>query len=133
MKRARIAIALSAVVTVASAVLAPTASAASGPLSGTWTSVDTDGSNQTLDIRGSGVHVYSMSYIDDAATSACSGDPAQIIGPGHPDGDSLTMVGSLTCLPGGNFIRSRIVIGFVYDGSADTLTDDFGIVWHRAS
>ena len=133
MKRARIAVALSAVVTVSSAVLAPTASAAGGPLAGTWTSIDTDGSSQTLDIRGSGAHVYSMTYVDDVATSACGGDPAQITGPGHPEGDSVTMVGALTCLPGGNFIRSRIVLGFVYDGSADTLTDDFGIVWHRAS
>ena len=131
MKRARIAIALTAGLTIASAVLAPTASAARGPLAGTWTSVDTDGSNQTLDIAGSGAHVYSMFYADDAATGACGGNPAQVTGPGYPDGDSLTMVGALTCKPGGNIFRSRIVIGYTYDGAADTLTDDFGIVWHR--
>jgi hypothetical protein len=133
MKRARIAIALSAVVTVASAVVAPIASAASGPLAGTWTSVDTDGSNQTLDIRGSGVHVYSMTYFDESATSACGGDPAQVTGPGYPDGDNLTMVGAPICLPGGIFAPPRFVIEYVYDGSADTLTDSFGIVWHRSS
>lgn len=116
-----------------SAAYAPTASAASGPLAATWISVDTDGSNQTLDIKGSGVHVYSMFYFDDAATGVCGGDPARVTGPGYPDGDNLTMVGALTCLPGGNVLRSRLIIGFVYDGSADTLTDDFGVVWHRAN
>jgi hypothetical protein len=133
MKRARIAIGLSGVITVASATLSPLASAASGPLAGTWTSIDIpDGSSQTLDIRGSGARVYSMLWLDHGAT-ACGGDPAQISGPGYPDGDDLIMVGALKCLPGGNFIRSRIAIGFVYDGSADTLTDEFGVVWHRTS
>jgi hypothetical protein len=134
MKRTRIALALSlsAVITGASVGLGATASAAGGPLAGTWTSIDTDGSNQTLDIRGSGRHVYSMYYYDDAATSACGGDPAQVTGTGHPDGDNLTMVGALACLPGGNWVRSRIVLAYVYDGSTDTLTDDAGVVWHRA-
>ena len=74
-----------------------------------------------------------MSYVDDAATDACGGDPAQVKGPGYPDGDSVTMVGTLTCLPGGNVFRTRIAIGFVHDDATDTLTDDFGIVWHRVS
>lgn len=56
------AMALSAVLSVAAFALVPTDWAASGPLAGTWTSVDTDGSNRTLDIKGSGVHVYSMFY-----------------------------------------------------------------------
>ena len=133
MKRARIAVALTAGLTLAGAVAPATASAASGPLAGTWASVDTDGSNQTLDIRGSGAHVYSMFYVDDAATGACGGDPAQVTGPGYVDGDTVTMVGVLTCRPGGNVIRSRIVIGFVYDSSTEDLTDDFGVVWHRTS
>ena len=134
MKGTRIAVALSlgAVLTVGSAGLGSAASS-QGPLAGTWTSVDTDGSNQTLDIRGSGRHVYAMVYYDDAATSACGGDPAQVTGPGYPDGEHLTLVGALTCLPGGNFLRSRIAPGYTYDASTDTLTDDFEIVWHRAS
>ena len=132
MKRTRTALALSAVLMTASAVLSPTALAASGPLAGTWTSVDTDGSNQTLDIRGSGRLVYSMYYVDDVATSACGGDAAQLTGRGYPDGDTVTMVGALTCVPGGNLVPS-FALGFVYDSGTDTLTDEFGIVWHRAS
>lgn len=107
------------------------ASAASGPLAGTWTSIDNDGSTQTLDITGSGRHAYSMVYVDEIATSACDGDPAQLTGPGFLVGEDLVMVGSLVCMPGGNALRSRIDIFFDYDAGTDTLTDSFGIVWER--
>ena len=72
---------------------APPASAASGPLAGTWTSVDIDGSNQTLDIMGSGSHAYSMIYSDESATNACDGDPAVVSGPGFVDGDHFSRSG----------------------------------------
>jgi hypothetical protein len=49
------------------------------------------------------------------------------------DGDSLVAVGVLVCLPGGNVLRERLAIGYQYDPGTDTLTDDFGILWHRAS
>jgi hypothetical protein len=116
-----------------SAVLAPSAMAASGGLAGRWTSVDTDGSHQTLDIRGSGSRAYAVVYVDDSATSVCGGAPARISGPGYVDGDSLVAVGVLVCLPGGNVLRERLAIGYQYDAATDTLTDDFGILWHRAS
>jgi hypothetical protein len=132
MAHARLATALSAVLTLAGVALAGPASAAGGPLAGTWTSIDTDGSNQTLDIMGSGGHVYSKIYVDEAATGACDGNPATITGPGFVDGDVVVLNGALTCLPGGNVFRSRITVGFVHDSSTDTLTDDFGITWHRA-
>jgi hypothetical protein len=102
-------------------------------LAGAWTSVDADGSNQTLSIMGSGSHAYSMIYYDESATSACEGDPARVAGPGFVDGDDLVMVGTLACLPGGNRFRSRIEITYHYDAGTDTLTDAFGIEWHRAS
>ena len=133
MAQTRLTTALSAVLILAGVALAAPASAASGPLAGTWTSTDTDGSHQTLDIMGSGSHVYSMIYVDDAATQACDGDPARLTGPGVVDGEALVMNAVLTCQPGGNVIRSRLTVGFVYDSSTDTLTDDFGIVWHRAA
>jgi hypothetical protein len=47
------------------------------------------------------------------------------------DGNDVVMEGTLVCLPGGNPFRSRLAIGFRYDAGADTLTDSFGIVWHR--
>ena len=125
-------IAASVIIAAVGFAVAPSASAASGPLAGTWTSVDNDGSNQVLDISGSGNRAYSMAYTDDSATSACGGDPARISGPGFVEGEDLLMVGSIVCLPGGNGLRERISIYFDYDAGSDTLTDDFGIVWHRA-
>lgn len=132
MKRTRLAVALGATLLGVGAFVAPMASAASGPLAGTWTSVDTDGSNQTLTVTGSGQRTYSMVYHDEAAHSACDGNPATLSGPGFVDGDTVVQVGALTCQPGGNVFRTRIAIGYTYDGSTDTLTDDFGIVWERA-
>lgn len=80
-----------------------------------------------------GPNARKASHARSSATGACGGDPARITGAGFADGGDLTMMGTLTCVPGGNVLRSRIVIGFAYDGSTDTLTDDFGIVWLRAS
>ena len=134
MKRAALSIVVSVVLASAAAFLAPAAAtAASGTLAGTWTSVDTDGSKQTLDITGSGRHAYSMVYVDDSATGACGGSPARLSGPGFVDGSDVLMVASLVCLPGGNVVRSRLAVTFAYDSGSDTLADDFGIVWHRAT
>lgn len=112
---------------------APSVSAASGPLAGTWVSVDSDGSNQTLDIRGSGRRAYAMTYFDESATSACEGNPARLSGPGFVDGDHIRHSGPVVCLPGGNVFESRFSVSYHYDAGTDTLTDDFGIVWHRAN
>jgi hypothetical protein len=124
-----------AVVAAAAALLIPATSAeaaGAGSLAGTWTSTDTDGSQQTLDIRGSGNFAYSMVYVDVSAT-VCGGDPARLSGPGYVDGDSVLMVAVLVCQPGGNVLKERLTIGFQHDTATHTLTDDFGIVWHRAS
>jgi len=131
MKRTLLSIAAGAIFACVSAILAPTAWAASGGLAGAWASVDTDGSNQTLDISGSGRNAYSMVYYDESATGACNGAPARIVGPGFVAGNEVAMIGTLVCLPGGNVFRSRLAIGFGYDAGTDTLTDSFGIVWHR--
>jgi hypothetical protein len=84
-------------------------------------------------VRGTGRTVYAMTYFDDSATNACHGNPARISGPGFVDGDHILHVGPVVCLPRGNVFRSRFAIGYDYDADTDTLTDDFGIVWHRAS
>lgn len=104
--------------------------AAQGSLAGTWTSTDTDGSNQTLTITASGRRVYAMSLYDDAA-SLCGGAPALATGSGNVEGDTLLMRAAAVCLPGGNVLRGVIGIGFVHTGD-DTLIDDFGVVWSRA-
>lgn len=133
MRRAALSVAVTVILGFVSAVLAPSASAASGSLAGTWTSVDSDGSNQTLEIMGAGNHAYSMIYYDDSATNACDGDPARVTGPGFVDGNDLLMAGAIVCLPGGNPLRTRIDISYVYDAGTDTLTDAFGIVWQRGA
>ena len=104
--------------------------ATQGSLAGTWTSTDTDGSTQTLTITASGRHVYAMSLFDDAAT-LCGGAPALATGSGSVDEDELLMRAAAVCLPGGNVLRGVIDIGFIQTG-ADTLVDDFGVVWTRA-
>jgi hypothetical protein len=131
MKKTPLSIAAGAILACGSVILAPTAWAAGGGLADTWTSVDTDGSDQTLSITGSGGKAYAMVYDDDSAT-VCNGAPARIVGPGFVDGSDVVMEGTLVCLPGGNPFRSRLAIGFRYDAGTDTLTDSFGVVWHRA-
>jgi hypothetical protein len=115
------------------ALLAPPAFAGQGELAGNWTSVDLDGSHQTLNITGAGNPSYAMFLQDDETSGACGGQPAQLVGLGSADGDELVMLGSLVCLPGGNPIPgTRIFFSFEHDPAADTLTDFTGVVWHRA-
>ena len=101
-----------------------------GGFAGSWSSIDTDGSNQVLRVTGSGKGSYGMVLYDDAA-SACGGAPTLFVGSGHPDGDELVMVGALACQPGGNILHGVVPIGFSYDPSDDTLTDFFGVTWTR--
>jgi hypothetical protein len=113
------------------------ASAAASPrddaFRGTWTSIDVDGSNQTLAIQGSGqTGHHAMFLFDDSATTACDGSPAHLQGSGVVEGDSLVMIGTLTCMPGGNPLRGRTSVGFVHDPGTDTLSDDSGVTWYRA-
>jgi len=116
------------------AVLAPPASATAGALAGTWVSVDVDGSNQTLEIKGAGNPVYSMSFVDDFTTGVCGGPPAKLVGHGVADGDGVFLLGTLVCLHGGNPIPGeRVSFSLEYDAATDTLTDFAGVVWERAS
>jgi hypothetical protein len=100
---------------------------------GSWTSIDHDGSHQTLDVRGSGQQGhYAMFLFDDSATVACDGTPAHVQGSGVVDGNRLVLTGPLTCTPGGNPLPFLISFGFEYDPGTDTLTDDSGVTWYRA-
>ena len=130
MRRILLTLASALMLVVISVGTAGEAAAEQGVLSGTWTSVDTDGSNQVLRIRGSGEGAYAMSLFDDSA-GACDGAPAMFVGSGEPDGTNLAMSGTLTCLPGGNGVRHRLTFGFVYDHATDTLTG-LGVTWHRS-
>jgi hypothetical protein len=109
------------------------AAAQTDAFTGTWTSTDFDGSNQTLTVGGSGtVGRHSVQLFDDSATSACEGAPARVSGLGTVDESTLVMTGTLTCMPGGNPLRFRISIAFEHDAATDTLTDEFGVVWERS-
>lgn len=73
-----------------------------------------------------------MFIFDDSATGACDGRPAHVVGRGVADEDSVLMQATLTCLPGGNVLRHRISVEFFYSAGSDALTDEFGVLWHRA-
>ena len=115
------------------ALAAPAATAADG-FRGTWTSTDTDLSNQTLWINGSGqTGRYAVSLYDDAASQACGGAPARAQGSGWAEGDTLYWGGTVTCPGTGRGpVTGRIgIAALMYDADTDTLIDDAGIVWYR--
>ena len=129
----RLAIALSCLAYVV-AMSAPPASASGGRLAGLWTSVDIDGSNQTLTIKGAGNPAYSMVLRDDFTSGACDGPPAKVVGHGRAAGNDLFIFGTMVCLHGGNPIPGeRISFGLEYDVATDTLTDSAGVVWERTN
>lgn len=114
------------------AVVAGPAAAKPGNLAGSWVSVDLDGSNQTLRIKGAGRHVYAMFYRDDRTSGICEGAPAKVTGRGVAEGNELAARGTLVCLPGGNPLPGqRVAVHYHYDAGTDTLTDSWGVVWQR--
>ena len=111
--------------------LAPAVSAADPGFAGTWRSIDSDGSTQALAIgRGSTPAVT----FQDFYASSCdnTGAPAtQFVanGRGSIDGPSMWVE-----FRNGGCGQAKIgpfELGYSYDSSSDTLTDDFGITWYR--
>ena len=116
--------------TILGTTLAPASAAAeASPFAGTWASIDTDGSNQTMKISGSTKGALGVRYFDDVAT-VCGGDAARFAGTGRVDGDVLEADVLLVCIPGGN-VFGHITIEATYDASTDTLSDPSGVVWTR--
>lgn len=111
------------------ALLPASAAAEVSPFAGTWTSIDTDGSHQTMKISGSTAGSLGVRYYDDVGT-VCGGDPARFAGTGRVDGDVLEADVLLVCIPGGN-VFGHITIEATYDASTDTLSDPSGVVWTR--
>ena len=107
------------------------AHAASG-FAGRWTATDGDGSNLSLSIEGGGGGHYAVREVDDAAT-VCGGAPASVSGAGTLEGELLVLRATLACVPGGNTFRQRIELTFSHTSSPETLTDNDGVVWSRAS
>jgi hypothetical protein len=109
-----------------------TAAKPSDPFSGVWTSIDTDGSDQTISFGGPGslrfVHYF------DVGASACGWPDinvtATLNGIGTVSGDTLTTDLNGQCNGTGQDLSSSGVT-YTYDSTTDTLTDSFGTTWYR--
>jgi hypothetical protein len=116
--------------TVGMLAFAPLTAAADAPFAGTWTSVDTDGSTQGLAIgRGS---TPAVTYLDFYASSCASDGPStQFVATGRGTIDDSMMWVDFRNGGCGRHKIGPFGLGFAYDAASDTLTDDFGISWHR--
>jgi hypothetical protein len=108
-----------------------TAGKPSDPFLGVWTSVDTDGSNQTISFGGSGSLRF-VHYFDDGA-SACGWPEdnvtATLNGTGTVSGDTLTTDLTGQCNGTGQDLSSSAT--YTYDSNTNTLLDSFGVTWSR--
>lgn len=114
----------------ATALTAPTVSAATTPFTGAWTSVDTDGSIQYLTITG-GNRIHGT-YVD-LGGSICvnNGAPTEVFRAGligTVDGDVLE--GEFVSAHCGPVFFELGFFGLVYDPATDTL-DDGSVTWTR--
>lgn len=107
-------------------------------LVGTWESIDTDGSYQTMDIRAVDGDGYEV-VVDDDGASVCSGAPSTMTGTGRLDGAALVIpTPKLTCGDGstrvpldGSSLEELRDYTLVHDPATDTLTDSLGVQWWR--
>jgi hypothetical protein len=114
------------------------AAAAPDPFKGTWYSVDTDGSNQTLHVGGGPGGTYHVRYHDDGAT-VCGVDPVtDVILYAASGSGALTSAGNvlsgdvaLYCFASPRLFYGNVTLTYSYNAGTDTLTDFWGIVWHR--
>lgn len=136
MKRFRITTSIATLMVMLSITVAPVASAAqAGGFTGTWASVDIDGSNQVLLISQS-AGGYSLTWFDDGA-SICGKDangkpiyPAIGRGKGYADGYSLHINVRFWCLSQPPTFWGTVGVDFTYDPATETLWDGW-VLWHR--
>jgi hypothetical protein len=107
------------------------------PLIGDWVSIDVDGSNQTLSIRGGVGEAFDVRFEDFGAT-VCGTNPvtgslyaATAQGSMTAAGNDLTGSLPLYCQSNPPRLWGNADLHFVYDPTADSLTDGIGVVWHR--
>jgi hypothetical protein len=108
--------------------LSVTATVFQSPYPGRWQSTDKDGSHQTLGITEDAA-VLSVTYNDTVAT-VCGGNPAMATGSAIAAGYKLTLTMSVSCLNPTKYWGTAPYI-FTYTLAADTLTDNYAIIWHR--
>jgi hypothetical protein len=102
---------------------------------GSWTSIDVDGSAQTMELALTDDGAVQMDIHDDAGT-VCSGAAATIVGAGRLGGDALIIaVESVTCDDGSEPLldldEEPLDITFIHDPARDVLADDIGVEWSR--
>lgn len=103
---------------------------------GGWTSIDTDGSAQTMEIATTDDGSAQITIHDAAATAACAGVAATVAGTGELDsrGGLAVVISGLTCEDGSEPSVLAEELGdvmFTYDRQSDTLTETSGVVWRR--
>ena len=109
------------------------------PFVGGWSSTDTDGSSQTMDIVRSDTDQFDVVVRDDAATVACAGSASTMTGAGLLVTDVRLVIAQpeLTCDDGttpslGPPPQAELAnFAFEHNPEADELTDSFEVVWKR--
>ena len=109
------------------------------PWIGTWESIDTDGSSQTMRIRAQDDARYSVVVTDDAA-SVCAGASSTMTGTGRLEGAGLVLAApQLTCddgatpsaVDGSSLAEALRDYTLVHDAEIDTLADNMTVTWSR--
>lgn len=114
--------------------VAPLAAAGHQPMTGSWTAIDTDDSVLRMTIGGG---KNRTTYQDNGATVCLNnfGEFSKASGGGFADidGNSITLTTDIDChlSTGKTTWASDFELTFTYDPGTDTITDQFGIVWHR--
>jgi hypothetical protein len=113
--------------------VAPSGAAAARGFTGSWESIDTDGSWQQFLING-GPDVYEARMVDHYART-CGvglGRPMKAVFTMTAEGNTLTGMAALYCMkPRELWTNAQLTM--VYDPATDTMTDQFGMIWHRAT
>ena len=95
---------------------------------GSWSSIDQDGSNQTLAvIRRANTDSYDLTLEDDDAQT-CGGGSVDGTGVGNVAGNRLSFKIRLTCASGP---KLEFFYPLTYYAADDTLVDRTGVVWSR--
>jgi hypothetical protein len=108
-----------------------TSYAAHSAFSGTWRSIDVDGSRQQMNIAGENNEVFHITFVDHRA-SFCEGFPILGKGAGEIGLDDVMHTDlNFRCLGGLEKGVEDIDYQLIYDQASDTLTDAWGVTWYR--
>ena len=113
------------------AITATTAYAAYSSWNGSWRSIDIDGSKQQMNIGAGKQGVYKIKYLDHNATF-CGGRIMRGKGTGTVGGDGKLHTDiDMVCIGKPRTTVNDVDYMLVYNATTDTLTDQWGVVWHR--